>query len=174
MSDLIKPTDFKEKVTELVLNSFASLIPEDKLAALVDEQITAFFEEPVDLTFVQVAQGYSYNTTKLNSPMTPFRALVWTKVSSIIHKELESYFTRPEGKLQSLVHEMVAATNVEDNTLTLAQQLSLQMASTMMSSVAAQAARAAVNHVAVQAYNVQDPAMTALGNQLNNSGALCL
>lgn len=34
------------------------------------------------------------------------------------------------------------------------------------------ASSVSVHHVSVQAYKVQDPALAALGNQLNNSGAV--
>lgn len=166
MSNIINPADFKTKVTELVVNSFGSLIPPETLQQLIDEQIKAFFEEPTSLQFSSVTHSYSSHVTSLKAPMTPFRALVWTQVSTLVKKDLESYLMRPDSTLQQLVRDMVKASPIEGATLTLAQHLSVQMASSLMASVVAQAAQQATAAVGNSAFSVQDPNFIKFGNDL--------
>ena len=166
VSNIINPADFKTKVTELVVNSFGSIIPPETLQQLIDEQIKAFFEEPTSLQFSSVTHSYSSHVTSLKAPMTPFRALVWTQVSTLVKRELESYLMRPDSTLQQLVRDMVKASPIEGATLTLAQHLSIQMASSLMASVVAQAATQATATVANNALTVPDPNFFKFGNDL--------
>jgi type II secretory ATPase GspE/PulE/Tfp pilus assembly ATPase PilB-like protein len=98
MSDdtaLINMKDVKEKITEQVKVSFMNLIPPNKFKDLVDAELKAFFEDERKFTMVDSKESsYGYNERwTLDTPMTPFRQMVWQEVRKLATEKFEEVKT---------------------------------------------------------------------------------
>lgn len=100
MPDAITPFDpdaLKKRVSETIQASFGALIPEATWQAMVDKEVKAFFEEPgVEWVVAEKhSGGYgSQNTTyTLQSKMTPFRRMVWVRVSELCKAKIDNLLT---------------------------------------------------------------------------------
>jgi len=168
----INVQDFRKRVEEHVVNTFGSLIPEDQFRALVDAQIKAFFETPVNLEFATVNTGYgSSGTYALKSPITPFTAVVWAKVHQIVATQLSSYLTSKDSRVEAMIAELVRVPEVGDTHMTEAQRLMLAMAGTMFVNVMRAASRDAAANIALafRNQNMPDLAMHVM-NATGNAG----
>jgi len=122
-TELALPTGFKEVMRENILKTFMGMIPQEKIDALVEAEVKAFFETEMILTIEQTkitVDNPNYQTTSgqwnnsdrkmtkeclaFGSKMTPFRQLVW----STIHEAIAP-------KLKALVHDSNSEVNKELN-----------------------------------------------------------
>lgn len=146
MSELtnINQVDFKKRVTEHVINTFGSLIPEDQFKSMVDAEITAFFNTPVMFSLAEAPQKkYSYygaspeTQQQLNVPITPFRQMVWAELRKLVNVRLESYMsdTNATNPVNKLLDSLFSIQEFEQHQVMTTQQLMLAMSGQMMRQV---------------------------------------
>jgi hypothetical protein len=94
-NELMNMQDLKEKITENVKLNFFNLIPDDKFEKLVNDEIKAFFETTSEKFTIKGITNYN-KVSKLTTPISPFRAIVWNQCRDIVIARLEKHFRSPE------------------------------------------------------------------------------
>lgn len=104
MTDLVVATDFKEKVTSKVRDTFMDLIPEETLNELVQKEINDFFNVTSEKFRIVIENrnfGYSNSgSASVEMMVSPFRALVWEEVKSLVMPSLKKIFESENWKTE--------------------------------------------------------------------------
>lgn len=85
-NELMNMQDLKEKITENVKLNFFNLIPDDKFEKLVNDEIKVFFEATSE-EFSIIPTSYNNNQIKITTPISPFRAIVSTKIENYFKED---------------------------------------------------------------------------------------
>ena len=88
----------KKRVAESVAASFGMLVPQQQWDALVEREVKAFFEEPVQWKLSE-ERYYADSTNVLKVATTPFRLLVWERVAKLCREEISKALD--SGKLRT-------------------------------------------------------------------------
>jgi hypothetical protein len=129
---------FQERVKNHMKDVIGTLIPDEQFAKMVNDEIKAFFETPVQFTW-ESGSGYRSDQT-LKTNITPFRQMVWSKVKPIVESELQKWFDgEQEKQFREFVAEMIGSEAVKEGTALSTQKLMMVMAGQMFYQCATQA-----------------------------------
>lgn len=98
MTELMNMQDIKTQISEQIKVSLFNLLPEDKLVELVENELNAYFSEPVT-EFWAVTETYDYSKPKLSgiaAKVSPFRLLVWTEINAQLKDSISAILESPE------------------------------------------------------------------------------
>lgn len=95
MSQVALPNEIQTKMTEKVREVIFDMIPEEKVNALIAQELAAFFEVESDFTFL--SGGYQ-SSEKLVMKATPLRVLVHSEAHKFFRGKIEEFFKSDEFK----------------------------------------------------------------------------
>ena len=94
------PENFMDKIREKIKNSFVELVPDETWDAMVQQEITAFFEKPVEFKVESKSGSWNQpNTTFYNfgdeeTKPTMFRTMVWGMCIEETEKHLKTEYVQ--------------------------------------------------------------------------------
>ena len=109
-NELELPQDFKTAMREKILASVMGLIPPEKINALIESEINAFFNLEVQLTFVSIS--YS-SRAEMQTLMTPFRQMVWAELTKVIRPTVETAIKDKTERLRSSVTQYLTEVDTQ-------------------------------------------------------------
>lgn len=95
MSQVALPNEIQTKMTEKVREVIFDMIPEEKVNALIAQELAAFFEVESDFTFLS---GSYQSSEKLVMKATPLRVLVHNEAHKFFRGKIEEFFKSDEFK----------------------------------------------------------------------------
>jgi hypothetical protein len=129
MSELTQfdPQAFQKRVKDHIVNSFGAMLPEDQFAAMVDKQITEFFETKVQLSLKEV-QTYP-SRYDLSVQMTPFQQMVWNTLVPMVKERLDAHLKDDDKcQINSMLDQLFALPEVGNLEVMTTQKLLMAMA----------------------------------------------
>lgn len=166
--------DLRKKVAEDAQARFGALIPAEKFQGMIDAAIKEFFETPVSWS-MHIGDRHGYTdrySDKMTTPISPFKALVW----SYLHKETVKVLDELFKAKENIGHQVILNALKEDTQLsdvldTRIAQLAGLMANTQ-SQLLQQAATSHLLRALTQyaATNNQHGLFQALSNYFDENG----
>ena len=100
-NELMNMQDVREKIVESVKVNFFNLISEHKFQKLVNDEINEFFEATTKEFKVENINNYDKKITRITTPISPFRALVWEQCNLIVSSKIQKYFQGPDYQIST-------------------------------------------------------------------------
>jgi hypothetical protein len=136
----------------------AGLLTDEEIEVLIRAEIHAFFDSANDFELIRINGSYgSSDQWKLKSQVSPFRALVWHKLSVLVQPMIDASLSGPILKAQ--IEHWMEDPLVTDDVGNRTRHLALEMSRQMFLNVYKAAAGDAVNQVrsAFQQWNPSSP-----------------
>lgn len=130
-SALSNMNDLKDKLSEQIKVSIFNMLPDDKIAELVDAEINAFFEEPGAEYWAVIQQsGYgSDQRAKIMARVSPFRLIVWNQLTKHLESNLDELFKSPEFIKRCHIGDESVKKDIQSKAMNRQEQIALGMAS---------------------------------------------
>ncbi|EKZ9178192.1 hypothetical protein RFA54_001648 [Vibrio vulnificus] len=125
--------DLKDKLSEQIKVSIFNMLPDDKIADLVEEEIKAFFEEPcAEYWAVTQQSGYgSDQRAKIMARVSPFRLIVWNQLSKHLERNLDELFGSPEFIARCQIGDESVKDDIQNQAMSRQERIALGMASVL-------------------------------------------
>ena len=93
-TQLLNMEDIKTKIQESVKVRFFELLPDEKFKELVNTEVNDFFNATIQkFNIVNNSNNYYGNRTfELNTPISPFRAIVWNECNKLVQEKIQTIF----------------------------------------------------------------------------------
>lgn len=123
--------DLKDKLSEQIKVSIFNMLPEDKIAELVDAEIKAFFEETgAEYWAVTQQSGYgSDQRAKIMAKVSPFRLIVWNQLTKHLESNLDELFKSPEFIKRCHIGDESVKKDIQSQAMNRQEKIALGMAS---------------------------------------------
>lgn len=135
-NDLVNMNDLKTKVSEQIKVAIFNLLPDDKIADMVEVEINAFFEEPgSNFWAVEESRGGSmYNSNNkavIQAKVSPFRLMVWSQLQKHLSDQLDEIFKSDEFTTRCQIGDGQVKDDIQKAAMTRQEQIALSMSSVM-------------------------------------------
>jgi hypothetical protein len=93
-TQLLNMEDIKTKIQESVKVRFFELLPDEKFKELVNTEVNEFFNATIQKFNIVNNNCYYGNsrTVELNTPVSPFRAIIWNECNKLVQEKIQSIF----------------------------------------------------------------------------------
>lgn len=125
--------DLKEKLSEQIKVSIFNMLPDDKIAELVDSEIKSFFDEP-GAEYWAVTQSSRYGEdqkAKIMARVSPFRLIVWNQLTKHLESNLDELFRSPDFIDRCKIGDQSVKDDIQKLAMTRQEKIALGMASVL-------------------------------------------
>lgn len=132
----IDVNSFKERVKDHVINTFGALIPPEQFEGMVNAEIHAFFNSTQEMTITTVqSSGYGGRSEAMKTGVTPFRAVVWATLLTMVGPQLDKFFKSEHSPVEKMLKELIEMPEMQEHQSSQAQKLMMGMAAMMFQNV---------------------------------------
>ncbi|HFQ5056291.1 TPA: hypothetical protein ACGU7J_001673 [Vibrio vulnificus] len=125
--------ELKDKLSEQIKVSIFNMLPDDKIAELVEAEINAFFDEPgTEYWAVTQQSGYGHDQrAKIMARVSPFRLIVWNQLTKHLESNLDELFKSPEFIERCHIGDESVKEDIRNKSMSRQESIALGMASVL-------------------------------------------